>query len=85
MKYRIFYENGRWHVREPNGEVTWHFDSLAEASDWAHSDLKIWPPIKIESKGLSTEKQGKTLLVTEGWGHLKMHRDCFALIWPKIP
>lgn len=31
MKYRIFYENGRWHVKEPSGEVIWHFDSLSQA------------------------------------------------------
>ncbi len=35
MKYRIFYQNGRWHVREPNGEITWHFDTLIEAGAMA--------------------------------------------------
>ncbi len=36
MKYRIKYYEGRWHIIEPNGEVTWHFVSLNAAFDWIY-------------------------------------------------
>lgn len=37
MKYRIYHESGRWHVKEPNGEVVWHFDDWNKAL--CHLDL----------------------------------------------
>ncbi len=36
MKYRIFYENNRWHVREPNGDVIWHHLTWKEAMWWSN-------------------------------------------------
>lgn len=34
MKWRIKFREGRWHLREPNGEVEWHFLSLGAACDF---------------------------------------------------
>ncbi len=30
MKYRILFYDGRYHVVEPSGEVTWHYRTWAE-------------------------------------------------------
>lgn len=34
MKYRIQFENGKWTVIEPGGEVRWHFATWADAFAW---------------------------------------------------
>ncbi len=54
MKYRIFYENNRWHVREPGGCVTWHFDSLDHAADWAVKQAKATLQYKAELQMLDS-------------------------------
>ncbi len=54
MKYRIAFSDGRWHVTEPSGEVTWHYRTWAEVLEHGSKPghkIPAGTQVRIETKG----------------------------------